>query len=201
MVPKLDRTILGIVALALATGGALTILTNANVPRVNQTFYGTNLFATKRDAIQETMAWLFAGMTLLGVLIQACAYVVHLPDRAYRPPTYFAVSATSVAAVLILLWLVTQAGFAIARRQWLPDAVEGSRDMLRMTEMLIRNDGLEDSHLVLRPDDPQRQELRIAGHQRIAEYLAQMEDLLDMKDRSGSPDQRLDRIKPVLARQ
>ena len=59
---RLDRTLLSIIALTLAAGGALTVLTKDNVPQLNQTYLGANPFAIKRDAIENTMNWLFSGL-------------------------------------------------------------------------------------------------------------------------------------------
>jgi hypothetical protein len=200
--PKLDKTILGIIALTFAAGGALTVLTKYNVPQVNQTIFGGNPYAIKRDAIEGTMNWLFSGIALIGVLIQAVAYVVNLPDRSpsTSAPTYAMVFAVSASVVIILLWLTTCAGYAIARRQWLPTIVDGQRDVFHLTEMLIRNDGLEDRHLALLADDPQREPLIIDGRRRTGEYLTQLEDLLDITERSGTPPQRLDRLRATFVR-
>jgi hypothetical protein len=87
-VPRLDKTILGLIALTLAAGGALTVLTKYSVPQVNQTFLDSNLFAVKRDAIEGTMNWLFAAVALAGVLVQAVAYIVQLPERSHAPRIY-----------------------------------------------------------------------------------------------------------------
>jgi len=200
--PKLDKTILVIIALTFAAGGALTVLTKYNVPQVNQTIFGGNPYAIKRDAIEGTMNWLFWGIALIGVLIQAVAYVVNLPDRSpsTSAPTYAMVFAVSASVVIILIWLTTCAGYAIARRQWLPTIVDGQRDVFHLTEMLIRNDGLEDRHLALPADDPQRVPLIIDGRRRTGEYLTQLEDLLDITERSGTPPQRLDRLRATFVR-
>jgi hypothetical protein len=66
--------------------------------------------------------------------------------------------------------------------------------------MLIRNDGLEDRHLALPADDPQREPLIIDGRRRTGEYFTQLEDLLDITERSGTPPQRLDRLRATFVR-
>jgi hypothetical protein len=189
--------VLSIESPATAAGGALTVLTKYNVPQVNQTIFGGNPYAIKRDAIEGTMNWLFSGIALIGVFIQAVAYVVNLPDRSpsTSAPTYAMVFAVSASVVIILLWLTTCVGYAIARRQWLPTIVEGQLDLFHLTEMLIRNDGLEDRHMALPADDPQREPLIIDGRRRIGEYLTQMEDLLDIAKRTGTQPERLDRLR------
>jgi hypothetical protein len=194
-IPRLDKTILSIVALMLIAGGALTVLTKLNVPQAHQTFFGGNPFAMKRDVIEGTMAWLFAGLALLGIAVQTLALIWEPPDRLHRWPTYAAVATVSAAIVITVLWLLTCAGYAIARRTWLPQAINGQREIFAMTEMLLRNDGLEDRMLALPGDDPQLPILREGGRERLRTYIDQMEQLFDVVDRTASLDERLARIR------
>jgi hypothetical protein len=105
----------------------------------------------------------------------------------------------SVAFLVILIWLTSIAGHTLARRQWVRPVIDSSRDGFAHTDMLIRNDGLEDRHLGLSPDDPERQRLAAEGLRTIEELLSNMEELLDVPDRSGTPTERLNRLRPLFA--
>src|ERR1051326_4983983 len=87
--PRIDTTIVALVALTLAGAGGLTALTKYNVPAANRTYLGTNLFAVKSDAIGGVMGWLFGFMALAGAVVQAHAFVRKPRHRRlYKPKTY-----------------------------------------------------------------------------------------------------------------
>ena len=48
-------------------------------PELNTTFFGSNPFIVKRDAIESMMTWLFTVLTLLGLLLQV--FVAVWDDR------------------------------------------------------------------------------------------------------------------------
>src|SRR5687767_6989108 len=96
-----DRTLANLGTILLGAAGIFTALTGFNVSELNQSFWGENPFAFKKDVIEGVMAYLFGGLALTAL---ACQLVLEifgdgLPQRLGS--TWFYVKASIVGLVLV----------------------------------------------------------------------------------------------------
>ena len=136
---------------------------------------------------------------MCGVLIQAVAFIADIEERIHGWRTYSFVFIVSCAAVVVLLWLTTCVGYRVARHWWLPARRgEPKRKLCNgRTACSQRRPGgpAGSGHEVRRS---QSANLREAGRARMLDIVGQIEDLLDVRDEGGTPQQRLDRLKPYF---
>jgi hypothetical protein len=193
--PKIDRSILSLIALTIAAGGAFTVFTKYNVPQLTQSYFGSNPFADKRDVIENTMTWIFSSLALIGVILQAAATALPLSDRLHPARTYWLVFVVSSAAVIVLLWLATWAGTVYARSVWLPQIVRGQSEAYERAAYAIAHNLVLPEHARVDPNSPQYEEIRRTGRETTEKYVRQIEELLEI-DPLGNVEERVARLAP-----
>jgi hypothetical protein len=191
--PRIDRSVLSLIALTIAAGGAFTVFTKYNVPQLGQSYFGSNPFAVKRDVIENTMTWVFSSMALIGVILQAAATALPLADRLHPARTYWLVCVVSSAAVIVLLWLATWAATAFARSIWEPLILSSQRQAFERAAYAVSHNLLLPEHVQVRPDSQQYEDVRRAGRETTEGYLTQIEDLLET-NHTRSLEERVARL-------
>jgi hypothetical protein len=189
---------LGIIATVVAAGGALTVISKYNVPQVHGTYFNQNPFSVKADAIESASVWLFSAIAFVGVLVQVASLIFKFEERLHEWPTYLATFVVGTGLTIVGLWLTTALAYAVARPSWRPQLVAQMRDGHAHANQLLRNDGAEDAHLQLPAEELEG--LRVRGREKLAAQIANLEELFDIADRSGSLSPRLERLAPVFAR-
>ena len=116
----MDKATLHILSLVIGGTGLFVVVTKSNVPELRMSFLGENPFAIKREVIDNVMSWIVASLTLVGLLIQACAEIWghELPERLHATLFYVSLFITAVIATIIFVVLLTAVGRSIARRHW-----------------------------------------------------------------------------------
>jgi hypothetical protein len=103
---RMDRTLISLVALVVATGGALTVFARVSIPNINSTYFGRNPFAEKRDTVNGLLNVLFTSVAVFGVALQAVALILPLPERNHLWPTYLVATITASAFTAVALSLL-----------------------------------------------------------------------------------------------
>ncbi|MDF0673185.1 MAG: hypothetical protein P0120_02415 [Nitrospira sp.] len=111
----MDRTLINLLSILVGGAGLFTVLTGFNVPELNMSFWGENPYAVKRDAIDNTMKWMFTLVASLGLVLQIWAEIwgENLPDRLYDSSYYTVFSVIGLVVVGSLVWLLTGVGIKL----------------------------------------------------------------------------------------
>jgi hypothetical protein len=200
----MDRTSLNLVSLILGGAGLFTVLTGFNVPQTRLSYLGENPYQIKRDETAAVMTWLFTAFALLGGAIQVIAEILGdtLPARTYTTWSYVRVAGGAGILAIILVRLVSQIGYSIARRRWLPQVLTTQRERIDRAIFAATHDGLPPEHHAerdrMRPDELAR--VQGEGWAGIDGTLDELDDLLALEPLQGR-DHRLQRLERLRASQ
>ena len=139
----MDRTSVRIVALLIAAGGIVTAVTKAGVPGTDLTFWGANPFIAKQITIETVHAWVFAGVGLVGVLVELVSEITERPKNERVHSTWFYIAVTASSAVLLVVslsFLNLSTGW-LARKSWESAAIEEMREAFDNARFIVEHDG------------------------------------------------------------
>lgn len=192
----MDKTSINLISIVLGGTGLFVVLTKFSVPELNMTFFGTNPFAIKRDAIESVMAWIFTAMALVALLIQVAAAIWsdQIEERTHTTPFYIVLFVVSLAVAVALVALLTGIGNRVAQRSWVPQIVENQMEIYRAARFVIENDGWREDQLPVRATlaDPER--YRTTNLEAAARQIEQIEKLFDVTPSSTDLRARLAEI-------
>ncbi len=196
----MDKTFLNLISIVLGGVGLFVVLTKFSVPELHATFFGSNPFAAKRDTIESVMTWLFTGLTLLGLLVQVgiAIWGNHLQERVHATPFYVLLFVVMLALGVALVPLLTSVGNRLARRAWLPQAVQNQNEVYKAASFVIEHDGWREDQLTVKDTLPDPERYRTANLENATRQIEQIEKLLEMPSRSTDLRTRLDAIKPLF---
>jgi hypothetical protein len=201
VIAPVDRTLINIASIVLGGAGLFTVMTGFNVPETSSSFFGDNPFLIKREAIQSTMDWIFAGVALLALVLQLWAEIIGqgLPDRAHTSSFYAVFGAASLAGVILLVWLLSKFGRAIAKKSWLPRVIAAQRDLFSDADAIVRNDGLTDQEMAVAAEysGARRAERSEANFRQALQHVGQLERLFEVKAK-GSLTDRVEQLRSVF---
>ena len=199
----MDRTIINLVSILVGGAGLFTVLTGFNVPELNMSFFGKNPYAIKRDAIDNTMKWMFTLVAGLGLALQVFAEIWgdNLPDRLHNSGYYMAFSVVGLVVVGSLVWLLTGVGNRIARWQWQPAIVESQRELFERAKFIVQHDGWtfeqweKRATLALALTDGS--DYKVKNEQMANQHLNQIEKLLEVES-NGDLGERVARLERMF---
>jgi hypothetical protein len=196
----MDRTSLNLISIVLGGVGLFVVLTKFSVPELHATFLGSNPFAAKRDIIESVMTWLFTGLTLLGLLVQVGVAVWgnQLEERVHTTQFYVVLFVLMLAIGLALVPLLTSVGNRVARRSWLPQAVENQKEVYKAASFVIDHEGWREDQLAVKDTLPDPERYRTANLETATRQVEQIEKLLELPSGSTDLRARLNAIKPFF---
>ena len=186
----------------------MAALTGFNVPELRQTYFGSNPFALKRDAIENVSSWAFAMLaaTALGIQVAAEIWATSLPDRAHSSSYYLIVSSIAAVAVAFVTWLLTRIVRRLARRKWLPQIITSQRELFTRAESFLANDGFYSEQLEEQRSEPGTglDPVRSRNRAEVITYLEQIEKLVELPPLADSSEgaiaARIQRLRPYFRR-
>ncbi len=188
--------------LTILVGGAgvFTALTGFNVPELNVTYLGENPYAIKRDAIQEVMTWLFAGLAMLALLLQVIAGIwgERLLERVHSKRYYLWFSVVVFIGISFLVCGLTVTGERVAKSIWWPKIKSAQSERFQDAEFVIEHDGWRSEQLVIKSQLPAKH--RETNLQSAEEGIADIEKLLELPPVKADIRVRLARLKPYFKR-
>ena len=192
----MDKTSLNLISIILGGVGLFIVLTDYSVPELKSTFFGSNPYAIKRDAIATTMTWIFTSVTMLGLVIQVLMAICNLEERRHSTQFYSCLFVIFLAATVALAVGLTKIGDRVARHSWLPEIVANQREVYEIAKYTVEHDGVRKDQLAagaaLSAED------KAANLKTAASYIEQIEKLLDIEPSQQDLAVRLDEIKPYF---
>lgn len=197
----MDRTLINLASLLTGAVGLFAAITQFNVPDVNVTYWGENPFAMKRDAIAAVMAWLFAGVAILALLLQIWAEIfgADLPERMPGRQPHYYLNIALVGLVILggSVYVLSEVGYRVARLSWEPRVIESYRGVIERADFVLEHDGLTPEHWAQR-ETIRKEEMQTFKQRNLADIgrsLELVEKLLEISS-DGSLAERLARLKP-----
>ena len=197
----MDRTLLNLLSLLIGGAGIFSALTKYSVPEVNQSFFGTNPFLIKSDAIEKVTTWAFTLLALLALALQVWAEVWGgtLPERSYSVPQYVGASLTAVAVLIGVLMVIAKVSARIARKTWEPELVRLQRELFQNALEMVENDGWSLQHIRANEHQhPEADTIRIRNLENVEHNIRQLERLFDVSNTAGAQIERLRRIEQIF---
>jgi hypothetical protein len=180
----MDRTQLNIISIILGGAAILLVIKGYNVPEVNMTFYDSNPFGVKRDAIVTAMKWVSALVALVGICLRLFVEIkgegLRTRSRNWKGHHYVIFCASWIIAIGIMVVVLNELGNKIARSQWEPTVIQGQHDNFEHAKFVAEHDG-------------EPNERKEAEHD-----LGIIEELLEVES-SGDLRQRVERLQPKFA--
>ena len=139
----MDRTLINLASIFVGGAGLFTVLTGFNVPELNMSFFDPNPYAIKRDAIENTMKWLFAFVAFIGLILQWSKEIweTSIPKRSHGTIYYISFSLIALIVVCLMVWMLTGVGNRIARWQWQPDVVRLQSELFEQVKFVVAHEG------------------------------------------------------------
>ncbi len=139
----MDRTLINLASIFVGGAGLFTVLTGFNVPELNVSFFDANPYAIKRDAIENTMKWLFTFVAFIGLILQWSKEIweASLPKRSHGTIYYLSFSLIALIVVCLMVWMLTGVGNRIARWQWQPDVVRLQSELFEQVKFVVTHEG------------------------------------------------------------
>ena len=139
----MDRTLINLVSIFVGGTGLITVLTGFNVPELNMSFFDANPYAIKRDAIENTMKWLFTSVAFIGLILQWSKEIwgASLPKRSHGTIYYISFSLISLVVVCLMVWMLTGVGNRIARWQWQPNIIRLQSELFEQAMFVVEHEG------------------------------------------------------------
>jgi hypothetical protein len=193
----IDKTILRILSLGLATTGLFVVLTKFNVPQLNASFFDANPFAIKRDVVENVMTWLFTSLSLLGLFIELLATICanSYPDRLYSARFYFYITGITAVAMWLIFLCLSGIGRCAARRKWEPKIIESQAGVYRNAEYIITHDWWQENQYKQREQIKNSENYKKINHDIVDHNLNQIEELLDIERNITDPQARIKRLE------
>ncbi len=159
-------------------------------------FFGENPFAVKRDAIENTMTWLFTGVTLLGLLLQVLGEVLgdRLKARRHRIRVYAVLSVGGLLATAVLVLVLTTVGNHVAKRSWLPKVVTSQSEAYRHARFIVEHNGWREDQLSVKDALRDADRYRRANLEQAERAIEQIEKLLELPTQPNPLQQRVTRL-------
>ena len=122
----MDQTIINIISTVLGIASLFIVITGYNVPELRRSFYGGNIFAEKRNIIENTMTAIFTWVAFLSFwgLIINDVYGGSIPERLHNSGGYWAIFGLISLITLLIILVLTFWGKKIAKRKWMPIGIE-----------------------------------------------------------------------------
>jgi hypothetical protein len=181
----MDRTLINLASILLGGAGLFAVLTGFNVPEASASFYGSNPFLIKREAIKETSDRMFLLVALLPFLLQIGAEIAgdNLHARLHDVRVYIVLAAAGLLLVLAGVWILARVSRRLARRKWLPRVLEGQGDLVEQAAFIVSNDGFrrEEYPHISEYSEALKEERRIVNYQKAEEYISQVERLFEVR--------------------
>lgn len=144
----MDRTLINLTSMLVGGAGLFTVLTGFNVPELNMSFWDANPYAIKRDAIENTMEWLFTFVASVGLFLQLWKEIwgASLPDRSHDSNYYIKFVLLGFVLVGLMVWTLTGVGNWIARWQWQPTVVQLQTELFEQAKFVAAHEGWDRDH-------------------------------------------------------
>jgi hypothetical protein len=196
----MDRTSLNLLSIVISGTGIFVVLTKFNVPELNMSFFGENLFAVKRDAIETVMAWIFTSFALIGLLIQVSGEIWghQLQQRLYSNRFYTSMFVIAAVVAIVVVRSLTAIGNRIAKRKWLPAVVMKLRDPYKEAEFIIDHDGWRQDQLGVTETLADAACYRQTNFENATRTFEQIEKLLELPVDTGDLNRRAERLRPFF---
>ncbi len=194
----MDRTLINLASLLLGGAGLFTVLTGFNVPEASDSFYGSNPFLIKREAIKDTSDWTFSSVALTALVLQIAAEIAgnRLPERSHGVALYIGVAMLGLPLMYGMVWLLSRLPRRLALRKWVPRVLEAQLGIFESAAFIILHDGIaehEYPHLS-EMTEPRNSEARALNYKTAEERLNQVERLFEVKP-AGSMSERVEALR------
>jgi hypothetical protein len=196
--PIIDKSLLNLFAILISGTGVFAILLKYNVPQLNASFWDGNPFAIKRDIIENVLTWIFIFLTLFGLLVQTYSIICGnvLSERLHSTSFYIKSFIVGAIVMAIVMYSLGALGRNIAKRKWLPLAIESQTELYNLAGEIITNRGFRNNELS-RLDSysqEQREKSFSSNYEKADKHIAQIENLLEIKNASSSREEKYSKL-------
>ncbi len=138
---KLDQILLEIISFSISSIGIFNFMLRYDVPQLDKTYYGENLYKIKARIINKIVNWFYAIPTFMGLLIIPFKEIFsdQIPQRIILNNISYIIFLFTV--LLIIFWCfnnITTLGIKYAKRFWEPVVISEIMDAYN----LINNEDL-----------------------------------------------------------
>jgi hypothetical protein len=199
----IDRTVINLISIIVGGAGIFTVLTGFHVPELNTTFVGGNLFAVKRDTIQNITNRIFTIVALCGLALQLWAEIwgQQLPDRLYGATFYMSATFVGFAVMTLLVWLLLGLIDRVARRRWEPELITHLSEAFKDVAFVVDHGGLRQDQRALKDSTAGAD-----GERNKADNLRQAENTLTLIEKlleistEGDLSSRVNRLRKSFSK-
>lgn len=194
---KVDKVLLRLLTILISGAGLFAVLTKYSVPEIEMSFWGQNPFMVKRSAIEGTMAWIFTGLAIIGVLVQVVSEIAgdKLAERLHKQRFYSKFFFTGLLVMVLIVCGLGRIGYFVAKRSWLPKVIENQRELFTLTTFMVEHGGWEPQEYEHLSTLDRKEERLKHNREKLDKNLAQMEKLFDVRGTANTPAQRLEALK------
>jgi hypothetical protein len=173
-----DKPTLNIIRIVLGAMGIVGALAGTGVPPVDltATYFDGNPFADKAYVIREYLAFWFAMVVVLSVLISIAMEILEPPSRTRTWRYYSGVLTVMLVVAVGLSRLVPYVGKARARPVWYPQTVRDMTPAFRQARTLVEHNGVLPTDV-----GPINEDVRVHRLASAEQTVSQIERLLDIE--------------------
>ncbi|GEM_PF-3131750 len=118
----IDKVVLDLTSLFLASAGIFSVLTKFYVPQLNLMYMGHNPHGIKRDAIDSISTWIFLLLGLVGILLQGYSIIDdHSLKRLHTRNWYLVAFVLGMVGTIFLTYVLGKVGKFFAKKKWGPE--------------------------------------------------------------------------------
>jgi hypothetical protein len=188
-----DRVLINLASIVISGTGIFVVFTKFNVPELRSSYYGEHPFMIKGGAIDRATTWIFTGVAVLGLVLQAVKEIFgrNIPDRMHSVGCYVWFFFGGVVAMMLVVWGLTALARIIARPFWLPKVVDSQREVFSKAVYIVEHNGWRKEQYEKRNSVQNGERLRAANYESVEKSLRQVEKLLDLPRRTGEFGKRI----------
>lgn len=194
-----DKTILDLITILLAGGGIFAEFTKYSVPQLNMAFFGHNPYGIKRGVIDNVLTYLFTGLVILGLFVQAVSIIYSplITERIYSIRFYSLFFLVGLPFTFFLIFLFAKFGRWIAKRKWLPKIIQSQGQAFDDSLFIFDHNWWRKDQLEIKDKLDNPEKYITANKETVEERINQIENLLEIK-RVGNIEERINVLKPYF---
>ena len=186
----MDKQTVEIVSIILGVAGLIGAITKYNSPNSRKAYYGENLYAVKADIIDNSIAWGFTILAVIGLIPQLIMsiYGDEIADRIFNDDHYLRISLAFIFSAVILSVVLLRICHRIAKLIWFPELVKKLKPQFHQAWEILQREELQDKKEARTRKEEQ-------DHDLMQKIFAAIEKHLELENYEGGYRSRADKLR------
>ena len=199
---KLDQTTINLLTILIGGAGLFSVMTKFYSPEVNYAFWDANPFLIKRDIIEGVLSWIFTFFALTGLLLQAYKeiYGDKITERKYKTQFYSRFLILGFMVMIGAVLMFARIGNVVARQIWQPRIVSSQKEAFESASFIIGHNGWRKDQVEGKDKIENPKKYIEANLKTAEENVLQIEKLLEVRAKTNSLPERLERLNKYFAK-